>query len=111
MSEAFGAATALVQAERAADAEVREVFAVIAEEELEHAALAWDVHAWLMATGTRDEQAEITNALGEAVHRVGYVDPGPSTREALGLPDTETSQRLLAKMVEQLGVAARVRAA
>ncbi len=106
VSEAFGAATALVQAERATDPEVRAAFAVIAEDELEHAALAWDVHAWLVETATPDERDTLHRALCDATRRVEHTDPGRVTREVLGLPDPATSRVLLAQMVEQLGLAA-----
>lgn len=106
VSEAFGAAIALVQAERATDPEVRAAFAVIAEEELEHAALAWDVHAWLMNTGGSHERDVFERALRDATKSIDHDDPGRATREALGLPDPATSRALLDQMVEQFGLAA-----
>jgi hypothetical protein len=46
VSETFAAATALWQAATARDHEVRAVMAAIAEDELSHAQLSWEVHAW-----------------------------------------------------------------
>ena len=45
--ETYGALVAHLQTTRAADPEVRACMAVIADEETEHAALSWDVAAWL----------------------------------------------------------------
>ncbi|MCY1008004.1 hypothetical protein OV079_21085 [Nannocystis pusilla] len=53
--ETFGALVARYQASVAADEPLRRLFAAIAEDELDHAALAWDVATWL--NGQLDEAA------------------------------------------------------
>ena len=67
--EAYGALVATYQAERAAD-HLRDVLAIIAHDERQHAALAEDVHAWLLArlddaarTRVTDARASATTAL------------------------------------------------
>jgi len=47
VSEAFGALIAAHQAEQADDPRLRELLRTIADDELRHAQLAWDLHAWL----------------------------------------------------------------
>lgn len=47
--ETFAAIVAAHQAEHGHDAEVRAVFSRIAADELNHAQLAWDLHAWLLS--------------------------------------------------------------
>ncbi|MDQ3370499.1 MAG: ferritin-like domain-containing protein, partial [Myxococcota bacterium] len=56
--EAYGALVATYQAERAAPA-LRAVFRRIAADERRHAALAEDVHAWIMSLATIDGATRI----------------------------------------------------
>jgi rubrerythrin len=104
--EAFGAAVALVQAARAANASVREAFRTIAEDECEHAALAWDVHAWFLQTAAPDERVLLEQAQRQAVATIDHDLTDERTRHALGLPDAAMSRELLAAMGAELGLAA-----
>jgi hypothetical protein len=57
--ETFGAALAMWQAEHAGDAEVRHTMASIADDEAEHAELAWDVAHWIEARLTDAERRAV----------------------------------------------------
>jgi rubrerythrin len=63
--ESFAALVESLQAERAEDPRLRRAFAGIAQDELEHGELAWDVHAWLL--GLLDpSDAELVEAVQRA---------------------------------------------
>ncbi|MEM1033900.1 MAG: ferritin-like domain-containing protein, partial [Myxococcota bacterium] len=96
--EAYGAATALFQSHRAQDDAIRAAFAVIADEELRHAALAWDVHAWLLATADAAEREALTTTMTEALAHFEAAPFSVAARETLGLPDVETAHLLFAAM-------------
>jgi hypothetical protein len=66
VGEAFGAVLAGHQARFAATASLRALFAKIATEESDHAALAWDIHAWAIKTLTPSEADEVRQTLRSA---------------------------------------------
>ncbi|HSO41203.1 MAG TPA: ferritin-like domain-containing protein, partial [Labilithrix sp.] len=93
--ETYGALVAHLQKTRAADDDVRETMLAIADEETEHAALSWDIAAWIetklgdaeraeLATERRMAFAslagELTSAVDPQIQRVSGV---PDAREAL----------------------------
>ena len=65
VAESFSALLAAWQAEHASDPELQSVYAQIATDELEHAQLSWDIHAWLM--GEVDDPARVQAALEAAL--------------------------------------------
>jgi hypothetical protein len=96
--ETFGALCALWQAAHAPTAERRAVFASIAGDEVSHGELAWDLHRWLWprldAPRRREVMAAMDAAREELATSYGDGFPEPLPRR-LGLPDRETTHRLL----------------
>lgn len=97
VGETFSAAIALHQGAHAADAEVRAVMAAIAEDELAHAQLAWDVHAWISERLDADGRAALASLRTEAGRRLLDASQAPVAAALVtdaGLPDATTSLRL-----------------
>ncbi|MFZ6178412.1 ferritin-like domain-containing protein [Nannocystis pusilla] len=82
--ETFGALVARYQASVAADEPLRRLFAAIAEDELDHAALAWDVATWL--NGQLDEAARARVQAAEAAELARLTVALATTK-----PDSEVS--------------------
>lgn len=95
--ETFGALVALWQARHARDAEVRHAMRQIADDECEHAALAWDVAAWAQERlGPEvDLRRTIVQAV-EALAREAGRAPTPALAEAAGLPNASEALALVA---------------
>ncbi|HEY2510896.1 MAG TPA: hypothetical protein VGI39_08570 [Polyangiaceae bacterium] len=99
--ETWGAASAVAQASRAGDADVREVMEGIARDELRHAALSWDLAAWVASKLDAEERAQVAATMARAVADLEEELEGamPETwREALGLPSREDARAILAAM-------------
>lgn len=97
--EAFGAAIVALQAARATDARVRRSMGAIARDELEHAALAWDIASWLeprldprARRGVREARLRALRGL-----RAEMLDAQPG-HPVLGLPDERTARAVLERM-------------
>ncbi len=67
VSEAFGALVAAHQAEHADDPRLRELLRTIADDELRHAQLAWDLHAWLWSRLTPVQRRRLAAAQAQAL--------------------------------------------
>lgn len=100
--ETYGALVAHVQAARAADPVVAACMRAIAREETEHAALSWDIAAWLEAQLDEEARAvlrrerELTvSELADALARTPVSD---AAREVTGLPRPEEATALLASL-------------
>ena len=96
--ETYGAALALVRAERAADPEVRRALADIAREECGHADLSWQIATWASARLGVGEREKIASAMGEAVAALSFSDERLSAdaRRACGVPPAADQARLAA---------------
>lgn len=95
--ETWAALVARFQAEHATDSEVRAAMQTIARDEARHAALAWDVHAWLVGLLSPEDHARVREAYEAAL--AGLVDAsadalGENDRAALGLPSVEGARTL-----------------
>lgn len=101
--ETFGAALALVRAERATDADVRRELATIAREECGHADLSWRIASWAEPLLDDTERATIAAAKRDAVAGLAFRDErvSPEARSACGIPGA-AEQRALAKAVDVL---------
>jgi hypothetical protein len=99
--ELFGALVVRFQAARASDPSLREDLARIAEDEAAHAALAFDVAAWLEPRLALHERLELEGAITAALHELEaeLVEPGAGQREQGGLPSLAESRALLAQVV------------
>lgn len=101
--ETWSALVARFQADHANDGELRAAMEIIARDEARHAALAWDVRAWLDQRLTDDERARVREAYEAALATLGDamedgLDSGD--RRALGLPSAETTRALAAAWSE-----------
>lgn len=99
--ETFGALVAHLQAERAASAAVRRCMRAIASEETEHAALSWDLAAWLEEGLTAAERDLVADARREAfgdLRRALATDVGADLQRVAGYPNASEASLLLAKM-------------
>lgn len=113
--ETFGALVATFQARRATDVEIATAMGAIADDETEHAALAWDVAAWIDTQLDAEEKSAVLGARSEAYAEVVHASGRPScTDPRLGLPTPAESLVLLAELggalygssVDPLGIAA-----
>jgi hypothetical protein len=94
LNETYSAAVALWQAARAGDAGVRAALAGIAEDELAHAQLAWEVHRWVAAGLGAAAAQELEQARAEAGRSLlaGCARPvDPVLVARAGLPDARAA--------------------
>lgn len=95
ISETFGALLGLVQARTAEHLGVRRVMANIANDEVRHAQLAWEVARWLEPKLGRTERAEVAasraRALAALSHEGDCVDTGMAALVGLPVGDARRS--------------------
>jgi hypothetical protein len=107
--ETWGAACAVAQSTKAADGGVRRAMAVIARDELAHAALAWDIADWIEPLLTREQRKQVAAARQQAITELeGQVALGAPghVSAALGLPSPAESRRILGAIRAQVWTAA-----
>jgi rubrerythrin len=103
VNEAFGAVLMRWQALRAGDPGTREMFAGIARDEAEHAALAFEVHAWVTARLSAAERGAVAAAARDAISDLARATDDPSDAvEVLGLPSARARDRLLESLERRL---------
>lgn len=61
--ETYGAWQAFTQSRESSDAEFRAIMGRIAQDEMRHANLAWEIHHWAMNRLDREQQERITNVM------------------------------------------------
>lgn len=96
--ETWAALLATWQAERAAEAPVRDALAAIAVDETRHAALAWDLAAWLAPRLTEAEADRVDRAFEAALVELSasaLVEPPEALREVAGVPSASDARALL----------------
>ena len=95
--EAFGALVATHQAQHATDPELRAMFAAIAKDETEHAALSLDLADWIEPQLSRVERKALADARIEAFAEIERSIDDPSEDEATfgGWPSRATARALL----------------
>ena len=102
--ETFGALVTLHQAAYAESAVIREAFAAIAEDEVEHAALSWELKAWFDTQLSAAERATVQqahlHALALARRDAASTPDAPGL--ALGLPVPDRAQRMLDTLMSAL---------
>lgn len=107
--ETYGALVAAYQAQHAEDPEVRATFAAIAQEELAHAELSWDVAAWADAMLTETERDCVRRAREEVARELwegAAADPSDEVKRSAGMPDAATVRALVARLLPELLAAA-----
>jgi Mn-containing catalase len=103
--ETYGAAQARWQVERAAWPALRAAMEAIAEEELSHAELAFEVAAWLDARLTPQEQARLAMARAQEIAHLREalsVEAAAAVRDAVGLPSAAQALALHARLQADL---------
>jgi hypothetical protein len=104
VGEAFAALVARHQARHAAAPALRRSFERIARDEAAHAALAYDVDAWLHERLTSAERARVARARARAARRLGEsYTAHASARHELGLPSPAAGRELAVALGEALG--------
>jgi hypothetical protein len=102
--ETFAALLAVWQARAAADPEVRHTMAALADDEIRHAQLAWDIDAW--AAGRLDAAARqrVVAARMEAVAELeaAVSEPPAELVQRVGLPARERARQLVAATRQEL---------
>jgi hypothetical protein len=94
VKETFAAAVALVQAQTAADPEMRTTFRRIAIDELRHAELSWAVARWLDTRLTVADRRQVLRARQRAERQViasAASDPDRELVQHLGLPTAKVA--------------------
>ena len=99
--ETWGAVVARWQAHRARNAELRTVFAAIAEDEARHAALAWEIDRWARTHLDRDACARIDASRQDAI-RALFREPDASAHALLGIPTGIDARGLRARTAAAL---------
>lgn len=92
--EAYGALSALHQANAAVDPEVGRTFLAIARDEARHALLAFTMHDWLTDRLRPRDRREVEDARHEALEELAQQlaqNPEPELRTFLGVPNAERS--------------------
>jgi hypothetical protein len=95
--ESLGAAVALWQSLHSSAQQVRILLASIAEEEVSHAQLSWDIDAWCRSKLSGSQQEELAAAKTRAAEALWH-SLSANDNEAggvAGLPDTAAGRRLL----------------
>ncbi len=102
--ETIGALFAMHQARFAADADVCQTMRAIARDEIEHAALAWSIHAWCSDRLSAVEIAGVRHALDAALRR--FITHPPRFSDAIaqnsGVPSPAVARALAETLVAQI---------
>ena len=98
--ETWGAVVALWQSQRAPDPEMRAAFALIARDEVRHAALGWAIDRWAMSRLDHGAQVRVALAREAAVKELA--DERPEDLPAIGLPGLADARRLHARTYSSL---------
>lgn len=107
--ETYGALLAHYQARASGSPDVRRAMTAIAQEETEHAALSWDLDAWLVARLDEAELAVVRVAEREALRDLAAECAqtfDADTRAVVGLPPSDIALALFRGVQAGLGLAA-----
>ncbi len=99
--ETYGALLATFQAMTAEDAEVKATMQAIAEDEIVHAALAWDVRAWLESVLDEEQRARVDAAAQATLHALAEelaIEPDRFVVRELGVPTAAQATRMLEEL-------------
>ncbi len=96
--ETFGACMAMVQSELSTDAQVRSVMVLLAEDEIRHASLAWEVASWVEPLLPSWDRSRVANARLSAARELreqAEQPPNPDLAAPTGIPDRPRTLALL----------------
>lgn len=102
--ETWAALLAWWKASRATTAELRQVYAALAEDELRHAELAWDLHAWMLSRLDPDQAESLRAAQRKALRRLPALAASQAAAlpAELGLPEPEHAEAIARRFVAAL---------
>jgi hypothetical protein len=101
--ETFGALVAHWQAHHAKDLGIRSAMARIARDETKHAALAWQIDAWIRSKLTREEDDRVTRAMEDAAGSLRMAgEPPAELADRAGMPASLVSADLAAQLYAAL---------
>ncbi|WP_236517047.1 ferritin-like domain-containing protein [Sandaracinus amylolyticus] len=104
--ETFGAIVGLHQATCAQDPALRDAMRVIAEDELRHADLSWQLAAWLEPRLDDAARAEVDRARARALVALRAevaIDPDPELARAAGLPSARVATEIVERIARSIG--------
>jgi hypothetical protein len=96
--ETYGAVVAGYQGRAASDPAIRRAMAAIARDEAKHAALSWQLHAWLWPRLDAAEQSAVIAAVRQARAELVVADEAPELHAIAGLPDRAAATAMLADL-------------
>lgn len=105
IAETVAAMCALHQGATASDPRIRAVMHRIGLDELEHAALAWDLHDWLVERLSAADRLRARRRASATIRSAleSFAPPTrPDTAKALGLPDGAAYDRILGTLAADL---------
>ncbi|MFO7562136.1 MAG: ferritin-like domain-containing protein [Enhygromyxa sp.] len=104
VSEAFAAVLAAHQARHAGTPELRELFAALADDELRHGQLAWDLHAWMSSQLSPAQRAWVEQAQHRALARLPELARrgAEATPVGLGWPTPALAEAMARRFAELL---------
>ncbi len=96
VSEAFAALIAAHQARSVEAPEHREVFTTVADDELRHGQLAWDIHAWLLDQLSPEQRDQVIDAQSRALADLPSIAAANAARTPteLGWPRPERAAEM-----------------
>jgi hypothetical protein len=103
--ETFAAAVAMIQAERAADPQVRRAMKPIARDETRHAELSWAVARWIEPQLDREQRRRVRDAQEQAIAALvsdAAFEPDASLTERLGVPTASQARAVLTVLLASL---------
>ncbi len=110
--ETLGAAIALFRAERASDPEIAKAMKRIAEDELRHARLSWEISEWLDGTLSARGRAAVRRAAARELEalrgEVLRAAPDPEIVRVAGAPDAAELSRLFARIEREVWAPAQL---
>jgi len=106
VNETFAALMAVHQASSAAHEPLRKALQPIARDEVRHAQLAWEIHAWALSKLTASARRRVERAMADAAARLlsssAIAEEDAATRRDLGLPAAERRRSLASALDEAL---------
>jgi len=99
--ETYGAAVAMIQAERSGDVRIRRAMKRISRDESRHAELSWQVAQWLSPKLNAESRRRVREAQAKAVAalvRDARHEPDARLTERLGVPGASQASAVLAEL-------------
>jgi acyl transferase domain-containing protein len=108
VSEAFAAVIAAHQARHAHEPELRELFGVLATDELRHGQLAWDLHVWLLSQLSAAQREWVERAQARALARLPALARAgaEATPTELGWPAPALAEAMASRFAALVGARA-----